>query len=101
MMMITMKRMMKMKVYDFRNPNYLVPSPTGGITSPRAPKVIQNQCMHCAQHNQILVDLADYVKWSGGELIHEAFPWLNPTEREILKTGIHGKCWDEIFPYTD
>lgn len=93
---------MTTKVYDFRNPNYIPIIPDVKTASSRAAKNIVNQCNVCRCYNNIIVDQEDYDLWHGtpttpGKMIHEVFPWLSANEREVLKTGIHSKCWDDIF----
>jgi hypothetical protein len=39
--------------------------------------------------------------WTSGKKIQEAFPFLNPEEREFLMTGITPSEWNEIFKYGD
>ena len=36
--------------------------------------------------------------WKQGMLIQEAMPYLNPDEREFIKTGITKEDWGIIFP---
>jgi hypothetical protein len=36
-------------------------------------------------------------KWEAGALIQNAFPTLNPDEREFIKTGILPATWDSMF----
>lgn len=45
----------------------------------------------------IVTRLDDANRWINGELIQNAFPYLNADQREILKTGIDGQSWDEMF----
>ena len=45
----------------------------------------------------IVAHLSDVNRWVNGELIQVAFPYLNADQREILKTGIDGQAWEEMF----
>ena len=58
---------------------------------------IQKICPHCKKTNTIMVDRRAYSEWRAGKLIQQAFPNLSNDQREILKTGICPKCWDELF----
>lgn len=55
-------------------------------------------CSWCGNTGWMKVDAAAYDKWQRREiLIQDAFPNLTNAEREQLKTGYHGKCWDVMF----
>ena len=45
----------------------------------------------------ITTRLDDANRWINGELIQNAFPYLNADQREILKTGIDAESWEEMF----
>jgi hypothetical protein len=45
----------------------------------------------------IVTHLDDTNRWINGELIQNAFPYLNADQREILKTGIDSESWEEMF----
>jgi hypothetical protein len=36
----------------------------------------------------------DYLDWCDGVNVQIAFPYLSAGEREMLVSGICGKCWD-------
>ena len=40
-----------------------------------------------------------YEKWQNGELrlVQDAFPQWDDDKRELLISGTHPKCWNEIF----
>lgn len=38
-----------------------------------------------------------FVRWHNGSLIQNAFPNLNPDEREFLFTGITPEKWKQLF----
>lgn len=55
-------------------------------------------CPFCGTINLIKnVDFDALVAWKNGALIQDVLPNLNPNEREMLKTGICPKCWDDMF----
>lgn len=55
-------------------------------------------CKKCLKLHEIKVNEGDFYRWLAGSLIQNAMPYLTPDERELLITGICGKCFDEIFP---
>jgi len=52
--------------------------------------------MMCGQTTILEVDEEAFNKWQGGMLIQKAFPDLSATTRELLMTGTHDHCWDEM-----
>ena len=59
---------------------------------------IQNQCIHCGEHNTIVLSAQGLADWQSGMLIQDAFPELHRDKCEIILTGIHDDCWNEMFP---
>jgi hypothetical protein len=57
-----------------------------------------NICIHCGEDNQIILDAIALASWRNRELIQNVFPNLNYQQREIIQTGIHPECWEEMFP---
>ena len=61
-----------------------------------------NNCYHCGEVNEIKLDFSDYMKFYTGEyFIQEIWPNLSAENRELIQTGIHPKCWNEMFPEED
>ena len=59
---------------------------------------LETVCPFCGQVTEVLVYKDDYYAWrSGKKLIQDAFPYLTTNEREMVKTGICGACWDAMF----
>lgn len=56
-----------------------------------------NRCMHCGGKNHIMLYTTDLEKYANGDFIQDAFGYLNVHQRELIHTGIHESCWDEIF----
>ena len=66
------------------------------ITTPR--------CMFCGDNSVMTVDAQRYIDYKeNGLLIQEAFPSpeFDAATREVIKTGTHGKCWNEMFGTPD
>ena len=61
-------------------------------------KVQTRPCMVCGQHSELTVDKAAYERWAlHGELIQVAMPDMTTDERELLMTGTHSECWDNMI----
>lgn len=58
---------------------------------------ITKTCPFCNNENSVSVYQSQIDNRNNGALIQDAFPDKSATEREILKTGICGTCWDETF----
>lgn len=54
-------------------------------------------CKGCGTRIVLKFNASDYRRWKEGELIQRAMPYLTPNEREILITGVCGKCFDAMF----
>ena len=55
------------------------------------------ECIRCKKVTSLSVNPDDYHRWQQGELIQNAMPYLSADEREILISGICGKCYDAIY----
>lgn len=57
-----------------------------------------NRCPMCGSTHWMRINGEKYDKYKfGGLLIQEAFPELNPHEREFIKTGYCPKCQELLF----
>lgn len=54
-------------------------------------------CKNCTARIVLKFNASDYRRWKEGALIQRVMPYLTPDEREILITGVCGKCFDEMF----
>lgn len=83
--------------YDFRNPKQLYTE--NEIIKSHLPDMLHtNVCRHCNIQNVILLNNEDYLRWTSGHYVQDVFTWLNVDDREIIMTGTHSKCWNEMFP---
>ena len=56
-------------------------------------------CPNCGHQHTVTVKRDDYTAYTNHEKdIMEAFPYLTPSERELLITGICDDCWEKLFP---
>ena len=58
---------------------------------------IVKYCPICAKAREVEVNEQDYWDWEDGTLAQDAFPYLEPEEREVLISGICKECWQEMF----
>lgn len=54
-------------------------------------------CIVCRQQTRVMVEEDDFYKWQGGMLIQDAFPYLTPTQRELMVSGTHQLCWNKFI----
>lgn len=58
----------------------------------------EKECFKCKKLYTIRVPKQNYVQWRDhGILIQRAFPKLSVDLRELLISGICGKCYDDMF----
>jgi len=58
---------------------------------------VKGQCPECGGLWVLNVTEAQREKLRAGALIQDALPEMPPAERELLLSGICGKCWDKLF----
>lgn len=54
-------------------------------------------CIRCGELHEFKVPDKGYRRWLMGESIQKALPMLTPDQREIMLSGICGKCFDKMF----
>jgi hypothetical protein len=59
---------------------------------------LMETCRECGETQVINVNADDLYAWRGGKLIQNAFPYLSADERELMISGVCGKCFDSLFP---
>ena len=59
--------------------------------------VLTTPCIGCHQSTRMTLDTDKVKRWLNGTHIQNVFPEMKPDDREVLLSGIHGPCWDEIF----
>ncbi|MBQ2173702.1 MAG: hypothetical protein II453_01120 [Alphaproteobacteria bacterium] len=59
---------------------------------------IRTHCPCCDKVNYVNVNIEGFYKWQEENMpIQFALPELDPSEREMLKTGICPTCWDKMW----
>jgi hypothetical protein len=54
-------------------------------------------CLHCNKTSEVTVSKDALDAWLNGMYIQDAFPDESADTRELIKTGMHSECWDEIM----
>jgi len=55
-------------------------------------------CPFCGSESHMVLDYRSFENWLNGELVQNAFPYLDANERERITSGICPECWDRMFP---
>lgn len=56
-------------------------------------------CMHCGEESHFTLTYDEYVRLIvNNEYIQDVFPHLSKEDREVMISGTHPKCWNEMFP---
>lgn len=55
------------------------------------------QCVHCGRNGHLEVPAQGLFFYNQGELIQDCFPKMSIDLREQLITGIHPKCFEEMY----
>lgn len=63
-----------------------------------AKKIIKQTCFMCNKTYEVEMDANAYRRWMNGEHIQDVAPELTIDERELLISGVCGKCFDNLFP---
>jgi hypothetical protein len=58
---------------------------------------VAKTCRVCKEVKKLTVSKAGYENWKDGIFIQEALPELSADDRELLISGVCGKCFDEMF----
>lgn len=59
--------------------------------------MVTKTCVVCDQDSGILVPREGYEKWQAGAFVQDAFPDMSAADREVLVSGTHDKCWNEMY----
>jgi hypothetical protein len=51
----------------------------------------------CQIPRAVTIQAQELFNWQNGQLIQNAMPNLDSTDREFLISGICGKCFDKMF----
>tara|TARA_B100000519_G_scaffold50424_1_gene40728 strand:- start:891 stop:1100 length:210 start_codon:yes stop_codon:yes gene_type:complete len=60
-------------------------------------KMYEIKCNTCDEAKSVEINPNDLRRWKEGELIQEAMPYLDASQRELLVSGLCGECFDRIF----
>ena len=54
-------------------------------------------CMGCDQSSVVPLEDDKYARWKLGAFIQQVWPEKSDEERELIMTGTHPACWNEMF----
>jgi len=73
----------------------------GGQEEQPVMTVMTPRCQMCKQHGVVEVDERGWAMFQMGANVQDAFPDLDADQRELLLTGTHAHCWEQIFGSED
>lgn len=91
------KEYLESRKKGFARETVLEPIILGNRKKTKEQQTIRRECNSCKELHQIEVYAEDLQAWENGKLIQEAMPYLPPDIRELMISGICGKCFDEMF----
>lgn len=58
----------------------------------------KRNCFHCGEESQFGLNYEDYKRlFLNQEHIQNVFPLMPKEDRELMISGTHAKCWEEMF----
>lgn len=91
------KEYLESRKKGFARETVLEPIILGNRKKTKEQQTIRRECNNCKELHQIEVYAEDLQAWENGKLIQEAMPYLPPDIRELMISGICGKCFAEMF----
>lgn len=76
----------------------------GRMRGERAGRMIISRkyvCKFCGTQLTVEADEEKLARFDAGEHIQDVFPELNEDDRELMISGVCGKCFDEMFADED
>lgn len=58
-------------------------------------------CQVCGDTSEMELDAERVREWQEGGHIQTIFPELTANQRELMVSGTHPKCWEELFAEED
>lgn len=58
-------------------------------------------CIVCGLSDEIYLDAGKVARWKAGEHVQTVWPEKSASQRELLITGTHPACWDDMFADDD
>ncbi len=58
-------------------------------------------CIVCGKPSALVLDEGKYKRWQGGEHVQVVFADWSAERRELLMSGTHPICWENIMRVTD
>jgi hypothetical protein len=58
-------------------------------------------CQVCSKTSEFTLDDEKVDRWKAGAYIQDVWPHMTMNDRELLISGTHPKCWEELFAEED
>ncbi len=64
-------------------------------------EVTTKRCIWCKKSSKLKLDKDRYATWQSGVHVQTAFPSMSSDVRELLISGTHPNCWEEMYSDED
>lgn len=58
-------------------------------------------CQACTKTSEFTLDDEKVSRWQAGAYIQDVWPEMTMNDRELIISGTHPKCWEELFAEED
>ncbi len=58
---------------------------------------VTKACIQCGLASEVELDAAKVARYEAGEHVQAVWPDMPADQREMLITGTHPACWDQLF----
>jgi hypothetical protein len=59
--------------------------------------VTTHPCVVCNKSSEVKLDKDKFTRWINGEFAQNVWPEMSPGEREVLVSGTHDACWEQLM----
>lgn len=67
------------------------------MSSNETKTIVTEGCVICGERTYLTLNRDSYTQWTNGVYAQDAFPNMTADERELLISGTHPLCFDELF----
>jgi hypothetical protein len=59
--------------------------------------LLSRNCPLCGRKSRVVIPAQGLWDWEHGKFAQDAFPALSADDRELVISGIHAQCWEDLM----